>query len=89
VTVAIATATIATAAIWFGPSPASVKTVERVVLKSHMRDLAGLDEPASLQTPVATTTVFKASLGATAACVSAQKVLDRLQADRKTMAARP
>jgi hypothetical protein len=85
VTVAIATATVATAAIWSGPSPAAVKTVERVVLKSHMRDVAGLDEPASLQAPVVTTTVFKASLGATTACVSAQKVLDRLQADRETI----
>jgi hypothetical protein len=85
VTAVIATAAVATAAIWSGPSPAAVKSVERVVLKSHMRDVAGLDEPASLQAPVATTAVFKASLGATTACVSAQKVLDRLQADRKAM----
>jgi hypothetical protein len=86
VTVAIATATVATAAIWGGPAPAAMKTVERVVLKSHMRDVAGLDEPASLQAPVATTTIFKASLDSgTASCVSPQKVLDRLQADRKTM----
>jgi len=86
VTVAIATATVATAAIWGGPAPAAMKTVERVVLKSHMRDVAGLDEPAILQAPVATTTIFKASLDSgTASCVSPQKVLDRLQADRKIM----
>jgi hypothetical protein len=85
VAVAIATATVATAAIWSGPSPAVVKKVERVLLKSHVRDVAGLDEPASLQAPVTTTTVFKASLGGGASCVSAQKVLDRLQTDQKTM----
>jgi hypothetical protein len=85
VTVAIATATVATAAIWSAPSPAAVKTVERVVLKSHKRDVAGLDEPASLQAPVVTNTIFKASLDATTSCVSPQNVLDHLQADRKTM----
>ena len=85
VTVAIATATVATAAIWSGPSPAAVKAVERVLQKSPVRDAAGLDEPAAVQAPVVGATVLKASLGSDSSCVSAQKVIDRLQADRKTM----
>src|SRR5579872_1798855 len=44
--IGLTTIAIVTAAIWSGPSPAAVKAVERVVLKSHLRDLAGLDEPA-------------------------------------------
>jgi hypothetical protein len=85
VTAAIATATVATAAIWSGPSPAAVKAVERTMQKSHLRDLAGLDEPAAVQAPVVGTEIFKASLGGNSGCVSPQKVLDRLQADRKVM----
>jgi hypothetical protein len=84
--VAIAGATVATAAI-VGSAPAHLagKTVERVVLKSHRFDVAGLDEPASLQAPVSGSNIFKASLGAGESCLPTQKVLERLQADEKTM----
>jgi len=85
-TVAIAGATVATAAI-VGSAPAhsAGKTLERVVLKSHTLDIAGLDEPASLQAPVSGTAIFKASLGTSQSCLPQQKVLERLQADQKTM----
>jgi hypothetical protein len=85
-TVAIAGATVATAAIvGSAPTHSAGKTVERVVLKSHTRDMAGLDEPASLQAPVSGTTIFKASLGSGESCLPQQKVLDHLQADEKSM----
>jgi hypothetical protein len=87
-TVAIAGATVATAAIVGSRSSATVgKTVERVVLKAHQRDIAGLDEPANLQAPVAAP-VFSASFGdqtGKGICLSPQKVLERLQADQKSM----
>ena len=83
--VAVAGATVATAAIvGSAPSQSASKTVERVVLKSHARDMAGLDEPASLQAPVTGTTIFNASLGGQS-CLPTQKVLEHLQADQKTM----
>jgi hypothetical protein len=86
VTVAIAGATVATAAIvGSAPSHSANKAVERVVLKSHTRDMAGLDEPASLQAPVTGTEIFKTSLGSGQSCLAQQKVLERLQADQKTM----
>jgi hypothetical protein len=85
-TVAIAGAGVATAAIvGSATSHSASQMVERVVLKSHARDIAGLDEPASLQAPVSGATVFQASLGAGESCLPPQKVLERLQADQKTM----
>ena len=86
-TVAIAGATVATAAI-VGSRPTlltSGKTVERVVLKAQERDIAGLEEPANLQGPVSGTKLFKASLGTDESCLQPQKVLERLQADQKVM----
>jgi len=85
-TVAVAGATVAAAAIVGShPSHTAVKTVERVTLKADDRDIAGLEEPANLQAPVSSTTIFKASLGAGESCLQPQKVLERLQADQKTM----
>jgi hypothetical protein len=86
VTVAVAGATVATASIVGSERPhAATKTVERVVLKSHVRDIAGLDEPMALQAPVNDATIFTASLGAKQSCLPQQKVLEHLQADQKTM----
>jgi hypothetical protein len=86
VTVAIAGATVSTAAmVGSQPSRAAVKTVERVALKSHRLDIAGIDEPARLQAPVSGTSIFNASLGSDGSCLPPQKVLDRLQADQKAM----
>jgi hypothetical protein len=85
-TVAIAGATVATAAIVGSHGSLTVaKAVERVMLKSDHRDIAGLDEPANLQAPVSGASVFKASLGNGETCLIPQKVLERLQADQKTM----
>ena len=85
-TVAVAGVTVAAAAIVGAhPSRTAVKTVERVVLGANDRDIAGLEEPANLQAPVSGATIFKASLGAGESCLAPQKVLERLQADQKTM----
>lgn len=86
-TVAIAGATVAAAAI-VGSHPASLtaeKSIERIAPKPVDRDIAGLEEPANLQAPVRTTTIFKASVGTGESCLIPQKVLERLQADQKVM----
>ena len=82
-TVALAGATVATAAIVGAPSAS--KSLERVLPKTADRDIAGLEEPAHLQAPVRTTAIFKASLSRGESCLPQQKVLERLQADQKTM----
>jgi hypothetical protein len=83
---AIAGATVATASM-MGPekSQAALKTVERVALKSHRLDIAGLDEPSTLQAPVTGANLFDASLASGPKCMPQEKVLERLQADQKTM----
>jgi len=86
-TVAIAGATVATAAI-LGSQPGSLtaaKTVERVMLKAQDRDIAGLEEPVNLQGPVSGAAIFKASLGNGESCLPRQKVLERLEADQKSL----
>ena len=85
-TVAAAGVTVAAAAIVGGhTSQSASETVERAALGAHDFDIAGIEEPANLQAPVKSTTIFKASLGAGESCLQPQKVLERLQADQKTM----
>jgi len=55
--------------------------VKRLALKAPARDLAGIDEPTTVEAPVSDTDV----LGTNQTCVAPEEVLHRFQADQDIM----